>query len=251
VIRDGPSYKRGVFAAALAKVGYKVVAQAAPSPAKDDLILIWNRHAGYWNKLAQRYEKAGAKIIVAENGWIGKGADGNKLYALCRDHHNGPGRWYVGEEDRWSRLGIELKPWRTSGKHVLVLCQRGIGEPGIAQPREWERNIVGRLKKYTDRPIRVRTHPGMHRPPLEPDLENCWACVTWASGAAIKALAAGVPVFHELNDWIGASAARHGIKGIETPFLGDRLPMFRRLAWAQWDLAEIATGEPFRWLLTL
>jgi hypothetical protein len=73
--------------------------------------------------------------------------------------------------------------------------------------------------------------------------------VTWGSGAAIKAIAAGIPVFHELKCWIGAEAAQFGIEDLEHPFLGDRHLMFHRLSWAMWTSEELESGEPFRWLL--
>jgi hypothetical protein len=80
-------------------------------------------------------------------------------------------------------------------------------------------------------------------------LADCFAAVTWGSGAAIKAIIAGVPVFHEFSRWIGAPAAKFGAANLEQPFVGDRLPMLRRLAYAQWSVAEIERGEPFALLL--
>jgi hypothetical protein len=42
-----------------------------------------------------------------------------------------------------------------------------------------------------------------------------------------------------MPNWIGAQDnTDHG-----------RLSMFRRLAWAQWRIEEIANGDPFAWLL--
>lgn len=250
VIRSGPSYRQEQFVRGLKACGFRVELKAAVRPDSGDIIVVWNRY-GQFERYAKRYEDRGCPVIVAENGWIGQTPDGHKLYALCRDHHNGAGRWKEGTEDRWSPLGIELKPWRSDGTHILVLPQRGIGPPGVAMPGGWLDDVVRRLRKATRRPVRIRKHPGLEKTPLEPDLEDCWACVTWASGAAIKAMAAGIPVFHELERWIGAPAARFGMADLENPFLGDRLPMFRRLAWAQWSIEEIATGEPFRRLLSI
>ena len=214
------------------------------------MVISWNR-IGHRHEICRQYEAAGAAVIVAENGWIH--APGRKFYALCLNHHNGAGRWHVGADDRFGKLGIDLKPWREKGDHILVLPQRGIGEPGIAMPRQWMVGIEKRLKESMRlrRPIRMRHHPGQSDRPLEPDLENCHAVVTWASGAAIKAIAAGVPAFYELKDWIGGPAAKRGFKDLEAPFLGDRMPMFHRLSWAQWTADEISTGEPFKWLLAL
>ena len=70
---------------------------------------------------------------------------------------------------------------------------------------DWTVDVVSRLRRFTDREIRVRAHPGARpHPPLTPDLADCWAAVTWGSGAGVKALCEGVPVFHELAGWIGA-----------------------------------------------
>ncbi len=198
---------------------------------------------------AREYEKKKAHVLVTENAWLGPQAKEGHWFALSRNHHNGAGTWHIGYERRLPKLGITLKPWRKSGGHVLVLPQRGIGENGIAMPKDWTAKITRRLKKFTDRPVKVRLHPGRRpHPPL--DFEDCHAVVTWGSGAAIKAIIAGVPVFHDLENWIGAPAARHGLKNIESPYLGDREPMLERLAWAQWSGDEIATGEPFQWLMS-
>lgn len=244
MIRAQPHYRREAFEAGLSKVGYTIT--SAPSRVtKGDLLVVWNRY-GHYDQIARRFEAAGATVIVVENGWLGQG----KYFAIAKSHHNGAGVWTTGEEDRWSPLGIHPKPWRQSGDDILILPQRGIGPPGVAMPAGWAASVFSRLSKITKRPIRVRPHPGKEpHPPLDPDFENCWAAVTWGSGAAVHAIVAGIPVFHEMPNWIGAPAARAGILEIEDPFLGDREPMLRRLAWAQWSAAEVSSGEPFRWLL--
>ncbi len=169
---------------------------------------------------------------------------------MARDHHVGAGSWPVGGPERFCGMGVELKPWRATGEHILILPQRGIGEVGIRQPPMWIKNTVNYVKLRTKRPVRLRAHPGRINIPLQPDLDNCWAAVVWASGSGIKALAAGVPVFHGLDKWIGAGAATKLLGAdLERPFLGDRLPMFERLAWCQFDLNEISSGFAFQWLL--
>lgn len=249
LIRDQSPYSQPHFVAGLKARGFKVSTGYDYKPTQQDVLLIWNRN-GVRHHIALAFEQAGAAVIVAENGWIGRAANGGKFYALCRSHHNGPGSWPDTGVDRWPLMNVELRPWRTAGRHVVVLCSRGIGEPGIAQPRDWPLRIVEELKRVTDRKIKVRRHPGDSHAPVENELAGAHAVVTWASGAAVKAIAAGVPAFYGLKNWIVAGAAKHGVDEIEDPFLGDRLPTFRRLAQAQWTADEIATGEPFQWLLT-
>jgi len=150
---------------------------------------------------------------------------------------------------RWSaEITAGVKDWRNDGEHILVLPQRGMGERGVRQEKDWLPSVLARLQKATDRPIKVRYHPGIRpHPPI--DFSDTWACVTWASGAAIKAIVAGIPVFHEFPKWIGRPAARLGLDNLEDPFLGDRGPMLHRLSWATWTAEEIEKGEPFKWLL--
>lgn len=200
--------------------------------------------------IANLYEKAGCKVIVAENGWIGQTKDGGKFYALCLGHHNGAGKWKVGETDRWPLMNVEFKPWRKRGRQIVVLASRGIGEAGVRQPPDWPKQIIRELKGRTAREIVLRPHPGDSHAPIEKSIEGAHAVVTWASGAAIKAIALGIPVFYALPKWIGAKAAMPITHDLEDPYLNDRMPMFRRLAWAQWSTSEIMTGEPFRCLLS-
>lgn len=248
-LRDSPYYRRDAFRRGLQRVGFDVGHAPQSNPAQQDILLIWNRSPSN-EPFAKRYEAAGARVIVAENGYIGADPDNHILYALALGQHLGAGTWRVGAGDRWDRLGLQLSPWHRGGSEIIVLPQRGIGAPGVAMPRDWPDQIVGRLRAVTDRPIRVRPHPGKDKTDPFFDLTKAWAAVTWASGAGVKSIVYGVPVFHELKSWIGASAARLGIDDIENPFLGDRLPMLQRLSWAQWTLSELESGEAFSWLLS-
>lgn len=233
------------FETGFRRLGFEIT-ERDETPEPHDVLVIWNRFQSS-ERWATRYEKAGATVLVAENGWIGD-IDGCRPIALARSHHNGAGWWPVGDEERWSKFGVTLAPWRENGEHILVLAQRGFGEPGIAMPPGWVDMIKTRLRMMTRRKIVVRLHPGTEKP-QEPDFAGAWAAVTWASGAAIKALAAGVPVLYEMPKWIGAPAARYGIEAIEDPFLGDRMPMFHRLSYAQFSPFEIETGEPLTRLI--
>lgn len=246
LIRKNNPYPHSQFSEGLEAVSYRVTDNIGHSPKPGDVLLIWNRNA-YRHQLAGAYERLGCKVIVAENGWIGT----PKFYALCLNHHNGAGTWRVGESDRWPMMNVDLRPWRAKGDRIVVLASRGIGEPGIAQPREWPQQVISALRRRTSRQVTLRAHPGDSHAPVEEALEGAHAAVTWASGAAVKALAMGIPVFHALKGWIGAGAARPIEHDLEDPFLGDRLPMFQRLAWAQFSSSEIASGWPLKHLLGL
>lgn len=236
-------YRRDCYARGLREVGYTTTFNRDHKPRRDDLLLIWNRNPGQ-DRVAKEFEKVGATVVVTENGYIGK------TKALALNHHSGAGKWFVGTKRR--DLDIDISPWRSDGEHILVLPQRSIGEPGLAMPRGWQQSIKARLAKVTDRSVIIREHPGKDKtqePTLERQLKGAWCAVTWASGAGIKAICAGVPVFHDLAQWIGAKAARKNFDNLEDCYTGCRDEMLHRLSWAQWTMDEIISGEAFNYLL--
>lgn len=247
LIRQLPHYRTDAFTAGLERVGFSVTTRRPAKVEPGDVLVLWNRRPADEHLVAQ-YLRAGGEVLIAENGYIGPG---RKLFALAKRAHNGGGSWREGGPERFDSLGVELKPWREAGEHILVLGQRGIGSAGVAQPKSWLHSTVRRLQAGTKREVRLRRHPGHQGEPYEA-LSGAHAAVTWGSGAAIKALAAGIPVFYGFGGWIGAPAALP-LAGaeLERPLMDDeaRLAMFRRLAWAQWSVEEVASGEAFAWLL--
>lgn len=223
----------------------------------EDVLVIWNRY-GSLEILADKWEAQGARVIVAENGYIGKDTDDRQFYALALHGHNGSGTWDVGVENRWAAHDIELAPWRLNGDHILFAPSRGIGPKWYAQPGgiKWNDVFLPEIQAATGREVRLRVHPGNQEAqrqakPLEEDLENCWAVVLWGSTVGLKAILAGVPVFHVSPYFIAADAARRwGEFDLENPYTGPREPALHKMAWAQWSVKEIEDGLPFRHLLS-
>lgn len=245
LLRDSLHYRADAFRSGLRAQGFEVV-DALPKPGPEDLLLTWNRGGGR-DSLARQFEAAGARVVVAENGYLGKTWRGNKWFALALGHHCGAGAWHVGGSERWDSLEVDLEAWRDGGTQTLVLEQRGIGEPGVASPYRWADAVAPSVRG------RIRRHPGAEPPSctLRDDLADVRQVVTWSSGAALLALMMGVPVFHAFPRWIGAPAARPLSDFALGPLRDDaaRLAMFRRLAWAQWTLAEVESGYAFERLL--
>ena len=264
LIRDQPWYRREAFFSGLKLAGHAITHSVPANPNKDTLLVIWNRYADN-HHLAQRVEDAGGIVLVAENGYIGAGGGTPKFqvhphgpqpghyYALARGWHNGGGTWRVGESDRWARLGIELKPWRDGGDYILVCPNRSFGVPGRMMPDQWAEKIAVRLKALAVVPVRIRPHPGNNAPKrsLADDLKCAGLVVVWTSSCGIHALVEGIPVICEAPYWICKSAAptlEQALNG--DPVEPDRLSALRGMAWAQWTCEEIASGEPFRYLLS-
>jgi hypothetical protein len=249
-------YRHDAFSAGLEAAGFAVRDQVG-RPQAGDVLLIWNRY-GAMHDIATQFELQGGIVLVAENGYVGPGGisphsmNPRSIFALARGAHNGAGRWSVGEA-RFHALGVTLKAWRKTGEHVLVCPNRSFGKPGMIMPREWAHDVCKALAASTKREIRLRPHPGNSPPsiPLADDLRGAWAVVIWASSAGVHALLAGVPVFQFAPHWICEDAAAKPGTNLEDPQMDEtaRLRAFERLAWAQWSIDEIQTGEPIRRLL--
>lgn len=226
------------FRAGLVALGYEVRHGLTHAPGSGDVLVTWNR-IGSGETAARRFEAAGLQVLVAENAAWGNDFARRRWVSLARGRHNTAGCFPVGGLERWDSLGVNLAPWRRAGE-VVLLPQRGIGSPPTAMPRDWAAVTEARLRRE-GMAVRTRHHPGRNAArPLEDDLAKCGRIFTWGSGAAIKALMMGIPVESDMPHWIGAQDNTDA----------GRLAMFRRLAWAQWTLEEVAAGDPFRWLLS-
>lgn len=264
MIREQPWYRRSVFTEGLKRAGHEVRIGTPDRLDPSTLLVIWNRY-GENHSLALRVEAAGGRVLVAENGYIGKGGSAPKFdvhphgpkpgdyYALSEGYHNGGGRWFIGGDERWEQLGIEVKPRRRGGDYILICSNRSFGVPGRMMHPDWPERTQEKLSKVCKVPVKLRRHPGNNAPsrPLSADLAGAAAVYVWTSSAGVHALCQGIPVFAEAPYWIMRSACASGL--IEDPDswqVPDPLPALRRLAWAQWTCEEIQSGEPFVRLLS-
>ena len=215
-----------------------------------DVLVTWNLHRPDVQRAAEACEARGGTVLVCEEAYTRR-LHPERYIAMALQGHNGSGRWFPGGPERWTRLGLEIAPWRRDGESILVCASRGMGSTKMREPRGWAEKICGRLRGLTSRSVLMRAHPGKRAAaePLAEELQEVWAVVVWASNCATEALLAGVPVFYAAPHIVTAGAAERGLDGIERPAYPARQPVFEDLAWAQWSLEEVARGEPFRHLL--
>lgn len=238
-IRKEPFYRRNAIESGLKRLGYAISDKALRPTGKDSLLVLWNLKRGKEEDDARRWEQNGGTVIVMENGYLQR--TDKTYYAIAVHGHNGSGWWPVGTEDRFSKLGIPLKPWRESGGGYRLVCgQRSIGSSTMASPPQWGERMVAKCK-VLGIPHRWRPHPGNFAPkvPLVDDLKGASVCTIWSSSAGVMALVEGVEVHHSALHWICASG--NGPQNREVAL--------NRMAHAQWHHEEIATGEPFARIL--
>lgn len=256
LIRHEPHYRRDAFESGLKRCGFTIQGHPRGAIGPGDVLVIWNRY-GHYHELARRFEAGGGRVIVAENGPLGREWRGEHWYSIVEGNPAGGGRWPDLGASRWDSLNVDICEWRKGGREVIILAQRGIGPPGIAQPNGWAHAAAARFNLSALGPVRIREHPGEGEcVALDVDLRDALCVVTWASGAALKALLMGIPVIYGYEKWLGRAAASpvrvfSAADAARMPqsLHRERLPVFRDLASTMWLIPEIASGKPFSALL--
>ena len=240
LIRKEPFYRRNAFEQGLKRVGFTLINDHFIPKSNTDFLIIWNKKRGAEETMADEWQRRGGMVIVTENGYLQR-VD-KTYYAISVNGHNGSGWWPMNlGEDRFSKLGFDLKPWRTFSLngYRLVCGQRSIGSSLMASPPQWAEKKAAELSNRGFS-VRLRPHPGNFAPkiPLEKDLAGANECFIWSSGAGVRALVEGVPVHYSAPHWICEDGSSEG-----------RTMVLNRMAHAQWHHEEISTGEPFKRIL--
>ena len=173
-----------------------------------------------------------------------------------------PSRWIQISRDQ----NISLKDWRTKGNHILICTQRpgGWSMKGL-DVNQWLNMTIGELKKYTDRPIVVRSHPGAkgskesvsvnnrqglytvsNNQFIRDDFKNAHAVITYNSSPGVAAAIEGIPVFvTDPNPRISQAyeVSNHRLELIESPNMPDRQAWVEKLSMSHWSLEEARSGQ--------
>jgi hypothetical protein len=173
--------------------------------------------------------------------------------------------------ENWDNIrrdyNMDLKPWRSSnGRHIVICLQRPMGwSMRGANLMDWLNNTYAQIRKYSDRPIRVRWHPGdyknmpvnfdlsnftntilspQHRP-LQDDLNKSWALVCHNSTPSAVAVIEGIPSFitDDPSYSQAGDVANTDFSQLENPWMPDREHWIRKLAQCHWSFADLHSGR--------
>lgn len=184
------------------------------------------------------------------------------------DNNPNPARWMQIQKD----TGIILQPFKTTGKNIVLCCQRNGGwSMGSDDVTGWVRRTVSIIRKYSDRPIVVRPHPGdkqaveyfnpkttslrfLHNvtigkfdTPLDQDLKNAWCVVNHNSSSIVGPIIQGYPAF--ITDPTRsqcAEVAHHSFESIESPTEFDRTRWLERISMFHWKFSELEDGTAWK-----
>ena len=169
-------------------------------------------------------------------------------------------------------MNIEIKPWRKDGKHICLFLNRGLGGfSTFGKPcYEWAKETVDEIRKYSDRPILIRSHrhagdtaelkkdkenlhdilkkhmniklTALGETDIHDDLKNAWACVVYTSTSGAVAMLNGIPMISTHEACFSHKWSAGKISDIEKPLLKDRENYITHYANAHWNLDEMKKG---------
>jgi len=178
-----------------------------------------------------------------------------------------PTRWIKISRD----IGISLKSYKSNGNHILLCLQRNGGwSMANYDVQDWALKTIQEIRKYSDRPIVLRGHPGdkaakEYLDPRSPkcrlknlsnvsfsdfdrsllqDLNRAWAVVNHNSSPVVGAAIEGYPIF--VTDPAKSQCrdiANTDLSKIETPDRPDRQSWVERLSMFHWNFDELKSGE--------
>lgn len=170
-----------------------------------------------------------------------------------------------------TKLGISMKPTKLQKGYILIGMQRDGGfAMKTLSPMIWLSNKIQEIRKYTQREIVIRPHPGKfdmvdfaqfqtknyvrqsvrvihpEQSSLLDDLQHAQAAVFFNSSASVAAVLEGVPVFVDDSSAVSWQVAHHDVSLIENPRIFAREQWIQDLAAAHWSDDDGRTGRIYQ-----
>ena len=236
-------------------------------------------HLQFRQEILDGQRAAGGRTVIADSNlflyknkanpgyWLRYSYDG--IFANTGEYCDqipDPARWHTVQ----NFCNVKLQPWRQTGDHVLLCLQRDGGWSMAGwDVVDWAIKNIIEIRKYSDRPIRIRPHPGDKKArkycerllklclgrglkavtisveghSLMDDFANCWAVVNHNSSPGVAAVMEGIPVILTDPDRSQAhDVATVGINRIETPLMPDRESWAQRISQFHWSHQELQLG---------
>lgn len=216
--------------------------------------------------ICRAHWSAGVHTVIFDKGYSRHKAPGPirgwEYWRVAVDAHHPTSKLMsvAHHSDRFERLGIELLPWRAHGEHILLAGSSAKYHEfyGLKDPTTYAKGLVRELRPITGRPIVYRPKPTWREAvPLTktrfselPEsitdvLAGAWVTITHGSNACFESVVNGVPCII-LGDGVAKPLSSTALSEIEAPRLAsedERRQWCSNLAYAQWTLAEMYSGE--------
>lgn len=244
VIRPGVEHQEthcSAMAEGISRHGHRVTRVAPGQRIDADVAVCWGWQIGkrYRNPLVLERGHVGPRRTYTSAGWRGLAGYGH--YPGCLD-----------SGERWeSRHGALMQPWHGGGYALLLgQCAGDAALHGL-DFRAWAQRTTDELLA-AGLMVRYRPHPAMAADRfcptgatlagggLQEALARAELAVTYTSTAGVEAVLSGVPTLTFDRGAMAWPVTGHAVGEVVTP---DRTAWSHALAWTQWTIDELASGE--------
>ena len=180
-------------------------------------------------------------------------------------------------KDRLIDLGIDYKGWKRNNGDKIIVALQLAGDASLRHNdiNQWCRDTVYTLREYTDRPIEIRTHPGVSEKgwgnhealfrdfcfdtnlknvsfvngrevPWQQQISNTYCVVAYTSGLTIDAVVEGIPVIACDEGNFAWNVGERKLPNIENLHLEKEENVqqwLQNLAYCQWTPEEMENGK--------
>lgn len=237
----------GAFARGLQRHGWS--GTVGMNPGRCDLLVMWGVRRV---DLIARQKTDDRDVCILERGYVGDRFAWTSVSFGGGLNGRGEFRGEVDDGSRWrTHFGHLMQPWRRLSEGYALIMQQVPGDAAVVRadlPRFYtdaEHAFAGQM------PVRMRAHPNAHprlgaekmaaaKVSLASDLAGAALAVTWNSNSAVDAVLAGVPAIALDRGSMAWDVSGHELR---TPPMPDRTAWAHALAWKQWRLDEISSGE--------
>ena len=186
--------------------------------------------------------------------------------------------------DRLSALDIKWNGWNNNPNGHIVLMLQLPGDASLRGINMWQWGMWAyqSIRKYTNKKIIIRTHPGHHpkemdavykfisdvslnedknvevvigskERPLASDLKDAYCTVSYSSGSSIDSVLAGIPTIAMDPGNFAYGISSNYIEHIDGDNIrkasdGDVVQWLQNLSYSQWSVLEMASGRAWQHL---
>jgi hypothetical protein len=255
------------FARGAKSLGYDVAWNDPNSDVDVIWSVLWSGRMAANKAIWERNLAQSKPTVVLEVGGIKRGTTWKVgLNGINRDAYFGD---MGNDRSRASLLGLELKPWRTDGKYILIAGQHEQSEQWRNQPRmsRWVMETIENIQAHTDRPILFRPHPRCRLPAIEHQyknvyrqdprqlpgtyddfdmkFDNIYCTVSWTSNPGIHSVLNGIPAYTSTSS-LAWDVSIKSLINLDKPPTPDRQKWLNDYAWTEFTVDEIASGLPLK-----
>ena len=238
-----------------------------------DVTVIWSvlwqgKMKGY-QSIWEECQKKNTPVVVLEVGGIKR----NETFKVGINGVNREADFanQTFDGERWKKLNIELKPWRSTGDTIIICGQHHRSHQWRNNPtlNLWFEQQINEIRKHTDRPIVIRPHPRnptgfdiskwknvtkvlpqrdyntVDDTDFKETLKQAWAVVNYSSNPAMMSVFNGIPVFVSEQS-LCYDVGNTSLSNINNPAMPDRSNWANKLAYTEWTTEEIKQGLPWQ-----